>query len=117
MKHEIGRESMTRLRQYLTKTSFASGADRQSVMDCLADMEYTMAELRRRLEEEIKWGHRECTIDACRSSGTDCPANAPADRAAVADTVNPIVCPHHCMKREDECDCSDADVCSEMGDK
>ena len=43
-------------------------------------------------------------------------ANAPADRAAVADTVNPIVCPH-CMKREDECDCSDADVCSEMGDK
>ena len=43
-------------------------------------------------------------------------ANAPADRAAVADTVNPIVCPH-CMKREDECDCSDADVCSDMGDK
>ena len=42
--------------------------------------------------------------------------NAPADRAAVDDTVNPIVCPH-CMKLEDECDCSDADVCSEMGDK
>ena len=66
---------MTRLRQYLTKASFASEADRQSAMDCLADMEYTMAELRRRLDEEIKWGHRECTHDACKSSGTDCPAN------------------------------------------
>ena len=31
--------------------------------------------LAQRLDEEIKWGHRECTHDDCKSSGTDCPAN------------------------------------------
>ena len=28
-----------------------------------------------RLEEEIKWGHRSCTAEDCKTSGTDCPAN------------------------------------------
>ena len=31
--------------------------------------------LESRLAEEIKWGHRNCEPDDCKSSGTDCPAN------------------------------------------
>jgi hypothetical protein len=31
--------------------------------------------LERRLTEEIKWGHRLCTGDDCKSSGNDCPHN------------------------------------------
>ena len=32
--------------------------------------------LANRLDEERKYGHRECSHDCCKSSGTDCPANA-----------------------------------------
>jgi len=32
--------------------------------------------LAQRLDEEIKWRYRKCTHDDCKSSGTDCPANA-----------------------------------------
>ena len=32
--------------------------------------------LAQRLDEEVKWGHRKCTHDDCKSSGTDCPANS-----------------------------------------
>lgn len=35
-------------------------------------------QLESRLAEEIKWGHRNCTHDDCKSSGSDCPANTPA---------------------------------------
>jgi hypothetical protein len=40
--------------------------------------------LAQRLDEEIKWGHRKCTRDDCKSSGTDCPANALHQARAVA---------------------------------
>jgi hypothetical protein len=40
--------------------------------------------LERRLKEEIKWGHRQCTHDNCESSGTDCPASASNDASAVS---------------------------------
>jgi hypothetical protein len=35
-------------------------------------------QLENRLAEEIKWGHRNCTHDDCKSSGSDCPANPTA---------------------------------------
>jgi hypothetical protein len=47
--------------------------------------------LAQRLDEEIKWGHRECTHDDCKSSGTDCPANAEGESRAVARTLHPLV--------------------------
>ena len=31
-------------------------------------------ELKRRLEEEVRWGHKDCTAENCVSSGIDCPA-------------------------------------------
>ena len=34
-------------------------------------------ELERRLAEEIKYGHAQCTMDNCASSGVDCPAHTP----------------------------------------
>ena len=43
----------------------------------MCEVEELLAEvvrLTKRLNEEIKWGHRNCTRDNCLSSGTDCPA-------------------------------------------
>lgn len=46
-----------------------------AAQDSIKEANAEIAKLRRRLAEEIKWGHRECTHDNCNSSGTDCPAN------------------------------------------
>lgn len=48
----------------------------------IAELTARVAELEARLAEEIKWGHRNCTGDNCRSSGTDCPANTENPHAA-----------------------------------
>ena len=37
------------------------------------ELDYT----KKRLREEVKWGHRKCTLGNCVSSGTDCPAQLP----------------------------------------
>jgi hypothetical protein len=47
--------------------------------------------LANRLDEEIKYGHRECSHDCCKSSGTDCPANDPRERTAVDGTLDGVV--------------------------
>ena len=52
------------------------GSNKDEKDDHIFACHATIRWLAQRLDEEIKWGHRECTHDNCKSSGTDCPANA-----------------------------------------
>ena len=52
------------------------GSDKDEKDDHIFACHDAIRWLAQRLDEEIKWGHRECTHDDCKSSGTDCPANS-----------------------------------------
>ena len=54
--------------------SYVALADLRLVLDALAEAERDNRRLFARLAEEVKWGHMNCELDVCRSSGTDCPA-------------------------------------------